>query len=276
MTAATAPTAGAQELPLKREIPGADPFRCPAWSPPEAPDAQERSQATRLGSNAEQAVILGDRERARDLLARATELDPTSSDLAYRHGRILQELGDGRGAVTWYCRSLALEPEANEAADSRARVEQLSSADRPEVPSEALGAFRTGVSAVDAGRLEAAADAFSRAVTVAPEWAEAVYDRGVTLARLGRREEALEALRGYLELRPDAPDAMAVSERIGQLRNVGILPSPATALTLGALLPGMGQFYSGRTLGGLTVLSLAAGSVAAALLIEDVHVKCYD
>ena len=45
-------------------------------------------------------------------------------------------------------------------------------------------------------------------------------------------------------------------------------------MTLGALLPGMGQFYSGRPLGGLTVLALAGGAVAAGFLIEEVHVRC--
>lgn len=270
-----APTGtGAQELPLKREVPGANPFRCPDFPPPEAPDAEERNQAARLGSDAEQAVILGDRERARDLLARATELDPSSPDLAYRYARILEELGSGREAVAWYCRVETLDPGTSDAADARSRIDELAAADRPELPPDALGAFRTGVSSADAGRLEVAAEAFGRAVSAAPDWPEAAYDRGVVLARLERRQEAVEALRRYLEIRPDAPDAIAVSERIGQLQNAGVLPSPGTALALGIVVPGMGQFYSGRTLGGLTILSLAGGAVAAALLIEDVEVKC--
>ncbi len=46
------------------------------------------------------------------------------------------------------------------------------------------------------------------------------------------------------------------------------------ALTLGVLVPGMGQFYSGRALGGLTVLSLVGGAAAAGYFVTDVQVKC--
>lgn len=269
-----APGARAQELPLKRDIPGTEPFRCTDTGAGKMPSDEERDQAARLGSNASQAVILGDQERARDLLARATELDPTSADLAYQYARILEELGDARTAVTQYCRVVAIDPQTVDAVDAQNRVDELTAASRPPPPADAAGAFRSGLSDADAGRLEAAVQAFGRAVASAPEWGDAVYDRGVLLARLDRREEAVQDLRRYLELTPDAPDGIAVSERIGQLQNAGVLPSPGTALGLGLLVPGMGQFYSGRTLGGLTVLTLVGGSVAAAFLIEDVKVKC--
>jgi hypothetical protein len=36
----------------------------------------------------------------------------------------------------------------------------------------------------------------------------------------------------------------------------------------------MGQFYSGRALGGVSVLSLAAGALAAGFLVEEVQVRC--
>jgi hypothetical protein len=36
----------------------------------------------------------------------------------------------------------------------------------------------------------------------------------------------------------------------------------------------MGQFYSGRALGGITVLALAGGALAAGFLIEEVEVRC--
>jgi hypothetical protein len=38
----------------------------------------------------------------------------------------------------------------------------------------------------------------------------------------------------------------------------------------------MGQFYSGRALGGVSVLALAGGAVAAGFLIEEVTVRCLD
>jgi hypothetical protein len=38
----------------------------------------------------------------------------------------------------------------------------------------------------------------------------------------------------------------------------------------------MGQFYSGRGVGGVTVLSLAAGAVAAGFLVQEVNVRCIE
>lgn len=264
--------AAAQQLPLKRDT-GAEPFRCPADPPGGAPE-EARRQAADLGRSATQAVILGDRERARELLARATELDPGAADLAYRYARVLEDGGAHSDALIHYCRTVALDSLAVDAADARNRIEELAAALRPDISPAAIASFRAGVSSVDAGRLEEALRFFGQAVEAVPGWAEAVYDRGVVHARLERRAEAAADLRRYLELRPDGGDAIVVSERIGALRSPESAPSPGTALTLGVVLPGMGQFYSGRTLGGLTVLSLVGGSIAAALLVEDVEIRC--
>lgn len=266
---------GAQELPLKRDVPGSGPYECPPVAAPELPGRDARAQARQLASNAAQAVILGDLDRARALLDRATELDPNSTDLAYRRARVLQELGERSAAISEFCRVLALDP-AEGVEDARDRLEALVAADRVEIPDSAIQAFREGLAGVDAGLLERAVASFDSATALAPAWADAMYDRGVILARLGRTSAAARDLRRYLELRPDAPDAIAVSERIGELQSVATVrtQSPGAALTLGILIPGMGQFYSGRALGGLTVLSLAGGAVAAGLLIEDVKVRC--
>jgi tetratricopeptide (TPR) repeat protein len=266
---------GGQELPLKRDVPGSGPYQCPPVAAPDLPGRDARTQARQLASNAAQAVILGDLDRARALLDRATELDPTSSDLAYRRARVLQELGDRSAAVSEFCRVLSLDP-AEGVEDARDRLEALVAADRVAIPDSAVQAFREGLSGFDAGLLERAVASFDSATARAPQWADAVYDRGVVLARLGRRAEAARDLRRYLELHPDAPDGIAVSERIGELQSVTTtrMPSPGAALTLGIMIPGMGQFYSGRALGGMTVLALAGGAVAAGMLIEDVQVRC--
>jgi hypothetical protein len=50
-------------------------------------------------------------------------------------------------------------------------------------------------------------------------------------------------------------------------------PSPGGALALG-VVPGMGQYYTGRPLIGTVVLSLAAGAVAAGALYKEVTVHC--
>jgi tetratricopeptide (TPR) repeat protein len=214
-------------------------------------------------------LILGDRARARDLLARATSLDPGSADLWYRYARVLEELDAPGEAVDAYCRTLALDDASDDAEDARQRLAVLSQPAR-EPPSEAaVVAFRTGLGDADAGRLDAAARSFATAASLAPEWPEAQYNHGAVLARLGRREAAAQALRLYLRLEPAPPDVVAVSERIGRLevQSSGPALSPAAALGLG-LAPGLGQVYTGRPDVGFAFLALAGGLTGAAAWAE--------
>ncbi len=272
----SASSLAAQELPFKRDVPGSTPYQCPPLGAAPTPDAAARARARRIGATAAQAVILGDLQRAASLLEQATELDPSSADLAYHYARVLEDSGGRAAAISQYCRALELAPNGVEESDARERLDALVAAARPAIPDAAITAFRTGLAQADSGRLERAADSFDSAAASAPRWAEAVYDEGVAEARLGRTSEAIRDLRKYLELRPDAPDAIAVSGRIGALQSLQFVsvPSPVAALALGLLIPGMGQFYSGRALGGLAVLSVAGGAVAAGLLIKKTTVRC--
>jgi tetratricopeptide (TPR) repeat protein len=266
----------AQDLPLKRVVPASGPYECAPVAAVLPPAPEERQQARQLASLAAQAVILGNLERARALLDRATGLDPASADLAYQRARVLEELGDRVDAISEYCRVLSVDSKAEGAGDARDRIQALAAADRAVIPDSAVAAFETGLAQADAGFLDAAAAAFTAAAARAPGWPDAVYDRGVILARMGRAPEATRDLRRYLALRPDAADAITVSQRIGELQTMALVdtPSPGVALALGVLMPGMGQFYSGRALGGVAVLALAGGSVAAGFLIKQVQVKC--
>lgn len=274
--AVTAP-AGAQQLALKSDLPGTGSFRCPQVDVPPLPDAGARAQAAQLGSTAAREVILGDLERARALLDRAIALDGTSAELHYNRGRVLEDLGESEAAVEDYCRVLAAGLEGG-FDDAGERIEILSEARRGSVPEAAVQAAEAGIAAAEDGALERAGASFDQAVEAAPTWADAYYNRAVVSARMEHYEEAMRDLHRYLELRPDAPDALAVSQRIGQLESLAVLgtPSPGTALTLGMLFPGMGQFYSGRGVGGLTVLALAGGAVAAGLLVREVNIRCLD
>jgi len=264
----------AQELTLKRTIPGADNFSCPAAEALPEPTEEERTEALRLGSNADQALILGNQERARDLLSRATEMDPTSPELAYRLARVLEEMGSRGDAIAQYCQVLALGPQSAGIEDAETRLRAILDSERTQIPDGAVEAFARGIAEADDDDLHAAVASFSSAWQQAPGWADALYNRGIVYARLGQTAAAQADLEEYLALRPDAEDGILVSQHIGELRSLGNLPSPATAFTLGLLFPGAGQFYSGRALGGLTVLTLSAGAVAAGFLIERVTVSC--
>lgn len=266
----------AQDLPFQRDYPGSTRYECRAFDPPAVASAEARGQAAQLASSAAQAVLLGDLERASAMLERATELDPASADLAHRRARVLEDLGQPDAARDEYCRSLSLLDSGDTAEDARARLEALVESEAESVPSQAVAAFEMGLEAGDAGALEEALDAFQVAETEGGDWAAATYNRGVVLERLGRPAEAAQALSSYLQLRPDAPDALAVSRRIGQLQSLALSggPSPGTALTLGILMPGLGHFYSGRPGSGVAVLALAGGAVAAGFLIKEVDIRC--
>ena len=266
---------GGQELPLKRALPGTDSISCPPVDPNVQPSPEEVQQAARLGSDSEQALMLGDQERARDLLARATELDPTSAELAYRYGRILESLGETELAIESFCRALGLGSREQGIGDARPRLEALARAREPELPEAARSEFLNGLLQADLGNLEGAEEAFGAAFGLAPDWADAVYNRGIIRIRLSNPDMAVEDLQHYLTLNPNGNDAIFVSQRIGQLqiRQTSSV-SPGIALGLGIPLPGMGQFYSGRALGGMTVLALAGGALAAGFLIEEVEVRC--
>ena len=265
---------GAQELPLKRILPGSDAFSCPGIELGTPPGPEEQNQARVLGSNADQALILGDQARARDLLARAIELDPSSAELAYRYGRILEDLGETSSAINQLCRALALGSEEAGIEDARPRVDALVRSQQPQVPDEAIAAFSNGLSQADLGNLDEATRAFGTAFGLAPIWADAVYNRGVVRDRQGDIEGAVADLQQYLSLHPEGEDGISVSQRIGQLQSSAPLPSPGATLALGMIIPGMGQFYSGRALGGFTVLALAGGAAAAGFLIEQTETKC--
>lgn len=271
---APAPLA-AQVSGLKTEIVGVESFVCPDPGEPPVVSDEERRQAFELGTTARQALILGEVERARGLLARATALDPNSPELAYEHGRVLEELGQSGEAARWFCAALAAGAEGGDAADARERIERYAESERRQIPEAARAAFAEGVAAAAAGRLDGAARAFAEALDEHADFAEAAYNRAVVLEVRGESAGAAEAYRSYLQLRPQAPDAIRVSERIGQLQAAqGSGPSRGSALALGLLLPGGGQFYTGRPLGGVSLLVLGGGAAAAAFLVKETDVRC--
>lgn len=274
-------TAEAQELPFRTgtEPSGAE---CPAWTVP--PPAGERmvDAARELSTEANRALVVGDLERARELFEQASELDARSSDLHYSLGRVHEQLEEPRAALAAYCRVLALAREIPEsegqgaAEDADLRREALAETLSEEVPYEARVVFQRGARSAEAGLLTDAARQFRAAGERAPRWPDAFYNEGVALARVGRYDDAAGRLAHYLELRPDADDAVEVARRIGQLERAARASgsSSRAALALGLVVPGFGQMYSGRSLTGLAVLGAAAGAVAAGFLVREADVRC--
>lgn len=263
-------TAAAQATSLKRALPGAVGAACPAIAArPAAPSEAQRRQARQLAAQGQQASIIDDYARARDLYRQAAQLDPTDANTAYYLARAQEAVKNSGEAVKEYCRFLALTPTASESAEVRDRIAALSSSRPTTVPDQALAQFRAGLDQYEKGRLPDAITAFSGTIAQAPDWPEPYFNRGVAYQAQGRRGQALEDFERYLQLRPEAEDRSAVVARIDGLRR-GML-DPSGALTRGLIIPGFGQYYTRRPVIGALVLAGVGSAVYVALQETTVH-----
>lgn len=266
------------ELPdLKREYPGSGPYVCPVPATPDDPSPDERARAGQLASDANQAMILGDLERVDVLLGQASELDPTSADLAYRQALVLQDLNRAEQAMREYCRAIDLGVESLGVTDARDRIDALYDQIRARLPIAAQQSFAQGLLEADDTLWVDAIESFSTAMELAPSWADPIYNRAMIREHIGDLQGALVDFRTYLArvADPEDADAIAISQRIGALEGAASVstPSPAGALALG-VMPGMGHFYTRRPIPGSVTLLAAGASVAAGVMIKDITVLC--
>ena len=266
----------APALPIRTEALAHPLAECPAWDPSdlEEPSDAELAEARSLSTAATEAALLGDQEGVRDLLRRATELNPRSEELAYRRARAHDELGETEEAIRWYCRALALRGEGQDAGEIRRRLARLQEPLGPPIDPEARERFQDGVELLQADSLNAAAERFSSALAVDSAMADAYYNRGLAYGALQRRAAAVRDLRAYLERRPEAQDRARVQAAVQFLEEPPVSYGTGTAFALSLLVPGGGQFYTDRNLSGSLYLAGAAGAVAAGFLYEEVEVLC--
>lgn len=265
-------------LQLQRDYPGSAPFVCPTPATPSEPSPEQQAQAAQLASEADNAVILGEYGRAQELLAQASELDPTTADVAYSHARVLETLGRTQESMLEYCRTIALGADAASLEDAQARLDALDEELRARITPTARARFADGLAQANTGRYPAAVAAFTDALEELPDWPEDLYNRAVVLERMGEIQESLADYRRYLELRPDEvdPQMARVAQHIGMLEGIESVPtpSPGNTLALGMLFPGMGQYYSGRGLSGSIFLGTAVTAVTVGLAYKEVTVRC--
>ena len=243
-----------------------------------AAPAADRTEAAELLARADDAALLGESAEALALLRGAAALDPTSSEIAYRLARGLEEAPDPAGAVAEYCRFLSLEATGGQAEDALERLSALSEGAPASVDGRAEADFALGVERAAGGDLAGAEAAFSNAVTAAPDWPEAWYNRSLVRAEAGDPVGARTDLMRYLELRPGASDAGPVERRIASAprptETTPVRVPAAPNFAANALLPGLGQLRSGRYLVGAAAFGAAAGAVAFGVLSERQVVRC--
>jgi tetratricopeptide (TPR) repeat protein len=231
--------------------------------PTSAPTDEQRQQARDLAERGQQAAILGDSPTALRLLRNASLLDPTDPDLAYHLARAYETAKDASNAASEYCRFLALSPTALEAGEILEKVRLLAPPRVDPALAAALAGFRSGVTAFERGQLIAADTAFTQAIAFDSSWADAYYNRAFVRQARGDRASARTDFERYLRFKPGAPDRDAVAARIASLGASTF--SPVQALALGVVLPGAGEFYTGRPIRGLLTLGAVGGAVGYAL-----------
>lgn len=263
LLAGSAPVLHGQALRLTREVPGASGTACASILPLAPTTAARPAEAQRLAEAASVSSLSGELADARDQLRRAVALDPGSGELFFQLGRAHDALGERQEAIAAYCRAQRLARDEEELAEVRERIARLAT-DQGRLPGEqAAVEFRTGVAYATSGDLSAAERAFGEAVTRSPAFAEAYYNRALVRLGLGHTEGALSDLDRLAQLSPEGhrPEVRRAREVLRDGR-----PSPSMALGLGAVLPGGGQFYSGRPYMGAAVAALA---VAGFLISQD-------
>jgi tetratricopeptide (TPR) repeat protein len=265
----------AQQLPLKRDVPAVAWAGCPQMAEKQSDVSPDRRQeAARLAEAATQASILGNKTAALDLLVRAAETDPTSTTIAYNLARTFDELERRTDAVAAYCRYLDLAPDVPDAQDVRQRTRALATPPGFAAPAAAVRAFEAGISHYDAGRLAEAEATFGLASNAAPGWSAPVYNRAVIRAARAQTEEAAADFRRFIEMDPGAPEFNAVLDLLTTFRQPAQTYNPGGALVRGLLVPGLGQFTTGRPGTGILVLGTASGALAAGLLVKRLSVDC--
>jgi len=141
---------------------------------------------------------LNQNEKALEAYDKAIELDPENPTYYQNKGSIYATMGDAEQARELYSKAASM----SETLD----------------PVEAATSFyNMGVTYINAGKNQEAADALKKAIEMNPKHAEAHYQLGITLLGLNDMEGAMEELKTYLVVDPDGPNVEVAKALIEQL-----------------------------------------------------------
>lgn len=265
LSAATlsAASLAAQPLAPKRVLTLPAAAQCTGVALP--PSARRDAAGARAeAARARELALVGERAAARDAFVRAAALDPADPQLAYDLARAAEEAGDRATATTALCRYLVLAPTGREVAEVRARLSRVAASAANPADESVRATFQRGVDALEGRRFEAALAAFDEVLRTVPSAPEAAYDRGLARLALGQDAAAASDLAAYVASPAAGPDRAQVLRAVEALRQPRW--SVAGALGRGLVVPGFGQFYTGRPIPGLAVLAGTAGGVGIALM----------
>lgn len=141
---------------------------------------------------------LEQRDRALEAYSKAIELEPGNAAYYQNRGSVYASLGDDAKAREDYEKAASLAKDLN--------------------PRDAaINYYNMGVTYINAGKNQEAADALMKALEVDPNHAESHYQLGITMIGLNEMEKAIQHLRKYLELAPNGQNAEVAKALIEQL-----------------------------------------------------------
>jgi tetratricopeptide (TPR) repeat protein len=128
----------------------------------------------------------GENEKAIGSLERAIEKDSTNLVALVNLGSLYNSMGDKEKAEHYF--------------------QAAAAAGASQGKKGAAIFFNIGALAVNDGKMQAAADAFERAVDLNPDYTAAHLELGYTYRELNRNDKAVEHFSAYLKLNPKAPE----------------------------------------------------------------------
>jgi Flp pilus assembly protein TadD len=104
---------------------------------------------------------------------------------------------------------------AEKANESYEKAAELSAAEDPS--QAATTYYNMGVTHINSGKTQEAADALMKAIEIDPTYAEAYYQLGITLIGLNKLEDSIAQLKKYVEIAPTGQNAETAKALIEQL-----------------------------------------------------------
>lgn len=266
LVAAGATPAAAQGFPVKTALAAGGVTGCAAITSIRelpTPNPTSEAEAQQLVEDGQDAALQGEHARARDAFVKAQALVPGNARLAYALAREHEALTENADAVRQYCRYLALSGNPADADDVRGRIVRLTPATELARLDEARANFQSGIALLRRKQYAAADSVFGGVLAAVPSAPEPVFNRALSRAARGERQNAMGDFERYLELEPQAADRADIRAAMSRLPD-GVY-RPRAAFGSGLLVPGLGQMTTGRPVFGVFILGLAGGATALAL-----------
>lgn len=266
LTLTTPHVVAAQGFPVKGTLAAASVTGCAAVGMPRpnaAANPTNEAEAQQLIEDGQDAALQGEHARARDAFLKAQEFAPTNARLAYALARAHEALTENAEAVRQYCRYLALAGNPADGDDVRGRIVRLTPSAELARLEEARANFQSGIALLRRKQYAAADSVFGGVLSTVPNAPEPVFNRALSRAARGDRQNAMVDFEHYLELDPQSAERTTIRAAMSRLPD-GVY-GPGQAFGYGLLVPGLGQMTTGRPVFGVFVLGLAGGATALAL-----------